>query len=168
METAGTSTPTVSYASVAHEAVDYVRSKMTVGASNKIHDEVKSMGEAFVCMLAERSVTKQWESLATERYLRLSAGAAESTGCGNCGEQSALAFSYLLDRGVHPIDWMALQPPGDHAFVVIGRPRNSNETEPVTWGASAIVCDPWKGMVYPPGDLRPMWKYSPFLIYRKD
>jgi hypothetical protein len=168
MATASRTIPTTSYASLASEAVEYVRSKMTVGALNKIPDVLKSKGDSIICVLAERSVTKQYESFETERYLRFLAGAAESTGCGNCGEQSALAFSYLMDRGIHPLDWMALQSPGDHAFVVIGRLQKSNESEPVTWGERAIVCDPWKGMVYPPRDLRPMWKYSPFLIYRKD
>jgi hypothetical protein len=165
---AAAAAPVRSYVDVAQEAVDYVKSKMTVGALNKVPDVWKSKGESIVCVLAERSVTKQYESVRIDHYLRFVAGAAEATGCGNCGEQSATAFVYLLDHGVRPPDWMALQDPGDHAFVVIGRLRNSIESEPETWGDRAIVCDPWKGKVYSPRELRRMWTYKPFSIYRKD
>ena len=45
----------------------------------------------------------------------------ERYGCGNCGELTALAFMFLFNKGIRPLDFMALSDPADHAFVVIGR-----------------------------------------------
>ncbi|WP_299438096.1 hypothetical protein [uncultured Rhodospira sp.] len=66
---------------------------------------------------------------------------AAKNSCGNCGEFSAVAFIYLYDKGVRPIDWMSLTG-GDHAFVVIGRAAgDANDVD--QWGSIAAVCDPW-------------------------
>ena len=158
----------VGYLGRAQEAVSYVRSKMTVGASNKIPDVLGSFGMSLLCVPAERSVTAESQSDKMLPYMRVIATAAEGTGCGNCGEQSATAFIYLFDHGIRPLDWMALQDPGDHAFVVIGRIAGSNETDPNTWGASAVVCDPWRGQVYRPDLILRMWRYKPYSIFRVD
>jgi len=158
----------VKYQAIAQSAVDYVRSVMTLGALNKLGDVIGSRGKSVICVMAERSVEKEWSSLQTESLLRRVAAAAEENGCGNCGEQSAVAFVYLLDHRVRPIDWMALQKPGDHNFVVIGRVSGSDDTDPGTWGPAAIVCDPWKGKVYPPSMIVPMWKHKPHTNYRAD
>jgi len=156
------------YRGAAQEAISYVRSKMTVGASNKIPDVLGSLGMSLLCVPAERSVTRDSQSDRMLPYLRVIAGAAENVGCGNCGEQSATAFVFLLDKGIRPIDWMALQDPGDHAFVVIGRLATSDATDPNTWGNLAVVCDPWKGLVYAPNMIVPMWHHNPDSIFRVD
>ncbi len=65
--------------------------------------------------------------------LRIIANKVKQEKCGNCGEFSALAFMYLYDKGVRPIDWMSLVG-GDHAFVVIGRESKSNANDVLTWG----------------------------------
>lgn len=158
----------VDYRGKAQEAVSYVQSKMTVGASNKIPDVLGSFGMSLLCVAAERSVTAEIQSDKMMAYMRIIAGAAENTGCGNCGEQSATAFVYLLDQGIRPLDWMALEDPGDHAFVVIGRIAGSDETDPNTWGSSAVVCDPWKGQVYKPDMILRMWRYKPRSMFRVD
>lgn len=36
--------------------------------------------------------------------------AALANGCGNCGEQSAVAFMYLSGRGVRPLEWRRARP----------------------------------------------------------
>jgi hypothetical protein len=153
---------------LAQEAVHYVQSKMTVGASNKIPDVLGSLGMSLLCVRAERSVTDDFPSNRMLPYLRLVAAAAENVGCGNCGEQSADAFIYLFDKGVRPLDWAALQDPGDHAFVVIDRDASSNETNPATWGSTAVVCDPWRGEVYRPDFITRTWRYKPYSIFRAD
>jgi hypothetical protein len=82
------------------------------------------------------------------------AALAASAGCGNCGEQAAIAFSYLeLSRNARPLDYVG--PAGstrivssgniDHAFVVIGRVKGSDPLDQKTWGVDAVVCDPWDG-----------------------
>lgn len=70
--------------------------------------------------------------------------------CGNCGEFSALAFMYLYQKGVRPLDWMALVG-GDHAFVVIGRDKKGSVDKPLSWGPTAAICDPW-GQGFRSGD----------------
>src|SRR5215210_505275 len=53
---------------------------------------------------------------------------AETHGCGNCAEQAARAFLYLMDMDLAPLDYMRLEG-ADHAFVVIGRPGNTPVAE---------------------------------------
>jgi hypothetical protein len=67
---------------------------------------------------------------------------------GNCGEQSCLAFKYLITRGAPGlgiIEWVS----GNHTFVVLGMQASvakessgSFATAP-EWGPDAVVCDPW-------------------------
>lgn len=71
--------------------------------------------------------------------IQLMADESENFKCGNCGE---FAFMYLYDDNVRPIDWMALVG-ADHAFVVIGRDKNSTANNILSWGGSAAICDPW-------------------------
>jgi hypothetical protein len=67
---------------------------------------------------------------------------------GNCGEQSALAFTYLRNHGKFPIDlafWgNSSGKYGGHAFVLLGRAAQSSVTDPRTWGDACVVCDPQK------------------------
>ena len=154
----------------AEAAVSYVQAKMTIGAGNKLSDLAASLGGSLVCVADEREVARKedWDSLPTEERLRKVAALAEEKGCGNCGEQTAIAFVYLLDRNVLPLDWMGLQDPGNHNFVVVGRSPYSDSESPASWGPEAIVCDPWKGEAYAPKKLIPMWGAKPFKRYRAD
>jgi len=71
---------------------------------------------------------------------RISANQARRNGCGNCGENSILAFLFLYDLGVRPLDRLGVDQ--DHAFVVIGRAAGDvNDFK--SWGKAAAVCDPW-------------------------
>jgi peptidoglycan hydrolase-like protein with peptidoglycan-binding domain len=75
-------------------------------------------------------------------YYRIVANLANKNGCGNCGENSILAFMFLYDLGVRPIDRMELDQKADHAFVVIGRAAG-DANDWANWGPRAVVCDPW-------------------------
>ncbi len=75
---------------------------------------------------------------------------------GNCGEMSRLAFSFLsrnndadqlIER--YSIAGKNDSIDADHLFVVIGRDPFSNPRDPKTWGAKAVVCDPWARKAYP-------------------
>lgn len=81
-------------------------------------------------------------------HIEIIAYYTEKAGCGNCMEQSAVAFAYLLRLGVRPLDWMEVTN-GDHAFVVIGREPDSAANDPKSWGKDAAVCDPWDNVAYP-------------------
>ena len=61
---------------------------------------------------------------------------------------------------------MCLQKPGDHNFVIVGGLANSDDKNPDSWGAEAVVCDAWKGEVYSPKMLFPLWKAMPASVYR--
>jgi hypothetical protein len=72
----------------------------------------------------------------------------EKSGLGNCGEQSCVAFKYLITRGAPGlaiVNWEG----GNHTFVVIGMdpnvPKVSTGTLTIApvWGPDAVVCDPW-------------------------
>jgi hypothetical protein len=154
------------YRKLAQEALLYVQGRVTVGSGNKLSDLLSSLGDSFICVAAGRSVTNEYSTANMERFLRLVAGAAEANGCGNCGELSAMAFVYLMDKGVLPLDWMRLQKPGDHMFVVLGRSEGSDDKNPTTWGTAAIVCDPWKGEVYTPDMIMSKWHYLPESRFR--
>jgi hypothetical protein len=71
---------------------------------------------------------------------RIMANNAKKNACGNCGENSVLAFMFLYDMGVRPIDRMGVDK--DHAFVVIGR-KTGDANDFKSWGPDAAVCDPW-------------------------
>lgn len=77
--------------------------------------------------------------------------------CGNCAEKSAVALTWLKSVRVRPLDFMELGANNgiDHSFVVMGRVRNSVASQPSTWGADAVVCDPWhnQGEVYAASDI---------------
>lgn len=71
---------------------------------------------------------------------RIIAAKAKKNGCGNCGENSVVAFMFLYDMGVRPLDRMTAH--ADHEFVVIGR-KAGPVNDWKKWGPEAVVCDPW-------------------------
>ena len=109
---------------LARQAVKHVVGKMSLGAQNKPSDVLASWGQSLICVFAIRSVEVSGEDTTSVRGLRIWAAKAESAGCGNCGEQSAIAFVHLMDLKVRPLDYM-IRTNKDHAFVVIGRESNS-------------------------------------------
>jgi peptidoglycan hydrolase-like protein with peptidoglycan-binding domain len=73
-------------------------------------------------------------------YYRIVANFAKRDRCGNCGENSILAFMFLYDMGVRPLDRMEIDK--DHAFVVIGR-TGKDDHDWKNWGPAAVLCDSW-------------------------
>jgi len=101
--------------------------------------------------------------------IRIKAEKASSWKCGNCQEQAAVAFIYLLDHRVHPLDYYMFSDQS-HAFVVIGRREDSDSTKPESWGSEAVICDPWcyleRNQVYAAKELKRVWgSKSPHLHY---
>ncbi len=137
---------------VAANIVSQVEAKLPKGAANK----PKSSQVAIECVQRMRSVTVKQLMAAGAFYklvtdIRTVANSALSKGCGNCGEQAAIAFMMLVDKRVEPIDYMFCAGEGDdHVFVVIGRREGSDvrKYSAQTWGPDAVVCDPWMGLAY--------------------
>lgn len=138
------------YLREAQEAVDYVQSKMVEGADNRPLDVIASLFTAHSCVSDMRASyqTEFWKNSPWAERIRVAALWAEHSGCGNCGEQSAMAYEWLRLRGVLPLEFMGLMPPKNHNFVVLGRDPASDVANPNTWGHSAVVCDPWKRKAY--------------------
>lgn len=137
------------------EAVRFVKGKMSYGAKNKVKDIIKSRGESIDCVDTLRGLAKTREDeivslyadnahAGAEREAELNAMLAAKMGCGNCNEQASLAFIFLRDKGVFPIDLINKENDflnfGGHSFVVIG--RIDKMIKPATWGPDAVVCDP--------------------------
>lgn len=137
----------------ARDAVSYVEGKMTLGASNKM-DAVLTFGASLLCVAALRSEDFGSADVGGIPSDILKAAAkAEHMGCGNCGEQAALAFVHLAqDLKARPLDYMS-RTNADHAFVVIGRQAGSVESDHHTWGDSCVVCDPWDGKAFRAADI---------------
>jgi hypothetical protein len=121
-----------------------------VGSSNKINWNPLPSGSALVCMVAQRSGDGPVSTGNVDKI----AAKAKSYGCGNCFEKSAVAFVYLRDKGIKPLDWVTLLN-GDHAFVLIGRSDTDHGSGTIIdvkdldrWAKNVAVCDPWAEKVY--------------------
>jgi hypothetical protein len=152
--------------SAAQIANQYVKSKMTIGASNKMRWDFPVAWQCSGSLINKGAMREQVDIdvLAASKaapkpktrlqltyqaqriILEKSAAAAEQFGCGNCGEQSAIAFVYLRRQKTFPLDWMEVND-YEHAFVIIGRKRGSDTTDARTWGDEAVICDPWRDVV---------------------
>jgi hypothetical protein len=159
------------YLASAKAAVKYVISKMDIGASNKMQPwewkgkvaKILCTGSAINKGAMREAVDKDLAELneikgkvGWKEAVDVFANQAKQWGCGNCGEQSALAFVYLRDHKVGPRDWMQI---GNfaHAFVVVGRPADSDEADCDTWGKKAVVCDPWSERAEPAMPYANIW-----------
>ena len=133
---------------IAERAVWYTQGKITIGASNR-REAFFSFGASTLCVVAMRGVNVSTPAVGeVPGWIAELASKAEATGCGNCGEQAAIAFLYLYTGfKAKPIDYMA-RTNADHAFVVIGRKNDSNLLDVTTWGNDATICDPWDGTFY--------------------
>lgn len=123
----------------ARQAVIQTEAELPQGAGNRLEDvSPKNLACNSVRAFTDKSVTSEVQRIA-ERARRL--------GCGNCDEQSAVAYMLLKAKGVRPLDWMKLSYCGDHAFVLLGLPDRCftiNQDGLKQWGSRVVVCDPWQ------------------------
>jgi hypothetical protein len=144
----------------ARRAVEYTSSKMSIGASNKLEDVISTVGFSIVCSLYVQNtdITDLDELIKLPKislpiHIVTRAAHAESLGCGNCGEQAAIAFVHLFNvQKVKQLDLMH-RTNADHAFVVIGRKSDSKLEDYNTWGDEAVICDPWDNKSYSCSDI---------------
>jgi hypothetical protein len=140
------------YMMAAMDACRYVKHHMKTGAANNPLKELDRgpIGhlEAWLTVKSERSDidltilrrgVKEWDINGT---MEVWAEKAKTYGAGNCGEQSALAFSYLKGRRVQPIDWAHFNN-RDHAFVLVNRPKDLINGKLKEKLDQVILCDPY-------------------------
>jgi hypothetical protein len=140
------------YMMAAMDACRYVKQHMKTGAANNPGKEldrglVGHLG-AWLTVKTERSdiditiLRRGIKEYDVNRTMEVWAEKAMAYGAGNCGEQSALAFSYLKSRRVQPIDWAHFNN-RDHAFVLINRPKDLNNQKLRENLDQVILCDPY-------------------------
>jgi len=138
------------YFQKAELANQYVKQTMPIGAANRFSNVAK-FGVLFSlpigCVAGSRFGRSPREGMGTLAGIRAMANRAALSKCGNCQEQAAVAFMWLHDHGVGPIDYMT-RVHADHAFVVVGRSDHKWSTDTGTWGDDCVVCDPWDENVY--------------------
>lgn len=132
---------------VAAKAVEYVQSKLTVGASNI--DNPHALAQARVVEARNFTVGGTSELFGKAKLFQIASSAVKSH-AGNCGEQAAVAFKYLYDLGIFPLDYVS-STREDHAWLVIGRPSGTDIKRPEHWGDDWVVCDPWNVAQGQPG-----------------
>jgi hypothetical protein len=130
----------------ARNSVHFTKKSLTTGASNKL----SNLGiKPQMCVRMMRASPSPIKKNNMHDYIRSWAARARHFKCGNCAEHAAVAFTYLEDKGIRPIHYMAILERGDHGFVVIGRAPNSSDGNIESWGINAVVCDPWHEKNYP-------------------
>lgn len=119
----------------ARAAIAYVKHQLPRGAGNR--SDSPPDGRACVQSVRDSMVsTTYWIPHLAQRAIQV--------GCGNCGEQAAVAYVFLQQRGVLPLDYMNLYDPQGgavHSFVVIEFAGADDSSS--GWGESAVICDPW-------------------------
>jgi hypothetical protein len=127
---------------LARAAVEYVRRQLPRGPGN----QPGSPPDGRACVQYLRDTT-----VCAVNFIPRLARRAVEVGCGNCGEQAAVAFMYLLARGARPLDYLSLlgsHGHAVHAFVVLAF-CPEDDTSSSRWGPDAVICDPWEGRAYP-------------------
>jgi hypothetical protein len=83
------------------------------------------------------TLSKNQKSL---EIIQLLADIAHRARAGNCQEMAAVAFLYLKERNVAPIEMVSIPK---HTYIIVGRspktPINCHED----WNDEAVICDPW-------------------------
>ncbi len=147
------------------QAVYYVQSKLSYGATNRV--EALYMGNIprFGWMRMENMLNIIFADMPT--YIERTAEIAKKWEVGNCMEQAAIAFDYLLkNTRARPLDYMS-RTDINHAFVAIGRSETSNISDYKTWGDGCVVCDPWNNKAYL-ASLAPLWGESADFAAKSD
>ncbi len=140
------------YMIAAMDACRYVKQHMKTGASNSpdaaLDRGVIGQIGAWLTVKATRNdiditiLRRGIKEFDANRTMEVWAEKASLYGAGNCGEQSALAFSYLKSRRVQPIDWAHFNN-RDHAFVLINRPKDLTHQKLRENLNQVILCDPY-------------------------
>lgn len=133
-------------------ALGHVKSVMVFGAGNKLSDTIPTLGFSILATREARKLQdKDLADLKKRKvdvksynlgYVESMASSARQMGAGNCGEQAALAFQFLRNKGIRPLDYCRYQN-SDHAFVILRSIQKITPTNFAEWSVDAVLCDPW-------------------------
>jgi len=163
------------YERFGRDAIRYVKGKLTLGSSNNPSDilrhPITGIPRYFMSAWEQsKGAPRIVESLRAQQLSRSDprfgltlvetwAREAERMKAGNCALQAAVAFCWLRDHGVFPIDFMKFGGNADHGFVIMGREGGSDLAKFAEWtGGATMVCDPWRAEVGAAGMLAVWYK----------
>jgi hypothetical protein len=149
------------YLTAAKEAVNYVNNKMPYGSVNNPGDWVsKALVGPFLSAYRQatgfkdgiipelKSLSKTAQNMTEPQrnllMVEVWAKHALKMKAGNCSIQAALAFQFLrAEKRLFPVEMMQFRFK-NHAFVILGRPADTDLENFADWTKDAIVCDPWR------------------------
>jgi hypothetical protein len=132
----------------AFRAVLYTQRVLGAVPSNDPQRVQATHGASVICVDGVRTRYRGQRDQDLIMNIRRTAALAKAARCGNCGEYAAVAFDTLMLTGCpYSLEFAGYRDPSDHAFVIVGRPENSNSSQPNTWGRDAVICDAWAGTV---------------------
>jgi hypothetical protein len=149
------------YLDEAKDALRYVKDQLTLGAYNSpiewlrpwrtLPSLMHQTSSAFDASLKRGIEAIEARHLPRDQarvaVIELWAKLALDMKAGNCGLQAAVAFKYLKDRAIAPIDLMGFVKRGDHGFVVLNRLLDMGSSSFAEWSHGAVICDPWNWRV---------------------
>lgn len=149
---------------LAEQAADYVANTVRIKTGNRWEginrtpDAVTKEGVAalvrekrqFARDLYGHWIRKEGAPAGTRTEAKARSMVASRFGVGNCTEQSAIAFEWLMNRGEQGIAWIEF-PDHDHMFTLLGlhaapaqdETFRMRQSSPASWSPTAVVCDPW-------------------------
>lgn len=90
-------------------------------------------------IIADPTFTEAQKNLT---IIRLLADIGHGAKAGNCQEMAAIAFLFLIEKEIFPIELVHTQ---EHTFIVIGRnPDTSSINDIKDWTKDVVICDPWR------------------------
>lgn len=139
----------------AEEAVRYTNEVLPEGALNYRDDLSGISIESLKKLKAQRKEAGRIFREEVQCYdledkaIAITATVAKKYKMGNCGEQAAVAYTYLKqEKNLRKIDLLVLVN-GDHAFVVIGKDPLVEVNDLHKWGKAAVVCETWGKTYFP-------------------
>jgi hypothetical protein len=165
------------YLQAAQDACDHTYLICPLGSANRPNGKCKE--SAYSALIkAKSNFSKQVGTILSNnshtlphrhfKIIQLLAQIAKEAQAGNCQEMAAVAFLFLLEKKILPLE--IVNTP-NHTFVVLGRDPATPIHDPELWNEEALICDPWNrqatgfrsglfeqdttsSMVYPPKILK--------------
>jgi hypothetical protein len=143
----------------------------SIKASNRSENK---QGVPYIDSVKElrKEIGDYLSTLDSIEHVRARAKLAIEKKLGNCQEQSAVAFIYLLDHFGINCNGIAMVGTAryDHVFLVLGVPLPRQEfattisatlgKPPADWDASVVICDPWYNEWYEMKDFAPKMRQT--------
>lgn len=137
-------TPLIRNYKAARFAVEEISVKYPYGGLNREDGSSKFKMEELSYQIALLNLFRKSSSLGT---LDIAADLLLKLEGGYCRELSHLAKSEIESKFKNiKVEVVSLDY---HCLLVIGRKENSDPNDIETWGANAVMCDPWARKVYP-------------------